>query len=154
MNTAIKKWWYKLAWQCRPGELEECRAIWQHNTSLDEVAQQLCNTRLRPFSTRPFIGSVEQSAGAITQAPSVWAFLEEPPAREEPPANDALQWLLDKFLFGKLASLKLLQTGETIPLEEEEEQPAHIRLETLIKLTEQKRSKWIEKPTISCHIRL
>ena len=61
-------------------------------------------------------------------------------------ASYATQWLLDKFLYGKLASLKLLQTGETIPLEEEEEQPAHIRLETLIKLTEQKRSKWIQKP--------
>ena len=118
MTTSIRKWWRKLAWQCQPGEVEECRAIW-HNRSLDEVAQQLCNTRLRPLSTRPFIGSVEQSAGAITQAPSVWAFLEEPRAMEEPPANDALQWLLDKFLYGKLASLKLLQTGETIP-------PCHI----------------------------
>ena len=138
LNTAIKKWYYKLAWQCRPGELEECRAIWQQNSSLDEVAQQLCNTRLRPLKTGPFFGSVEQPAVAITQAPTVWAWLEEPPA------EDALQWLLDNFLFGSLASLKLLQTGKTIPLEEEEEQPAHIRLETLIKLTEQKRSKWIQ----------
>ena len=65
---------------------------------------------------------------------------------EEPQAKDALQWLLDKCLFGKLACLKLLRTGKTIPLEQEEEQPAHIRLETLIKLTEQRRSNWIQKP--------
>ena len=137
MKPAIRRWWFKLRWQCAFVELEECRAIWK-DTSLDEVAQELCNTRLRPLSTRPFIGSVEQSVGAITQAPLVWALLEEPAA------SYATQWLLDKFLCGNLASLKLLQTGETIPLEEEEEQPAHIRLETLIKLTEQKRSKWIQ----------
>ena len=139
MTTAIRRWWFKLRWQCTFVELEECRAIWK-DRSLDEVAQELCNTRLRPLSTRPFIGSVEQSVGAITQAPLVWALLEEPPA------SYATQWLLDEFLYGKLTSLKLLQTGETIPLEEEEEQPAHIRLQTLIKLTEQKRSKWIQKP--------
>ena len=67
----------------------------------------------------------------------MWALLDQPPA------NDALQWLLEKFLFGSLASLKLLQTGETVPLEQEEEQPPHIRLQTLINLTEQKRSNWI-----------
>ena len=154
MNTSIRKWWYKLKWQCGPGELEEIRAIWQLH-SLDEIAQQFCNMHLRPESTRPapppfppppFIGSVEKPAGAITQAPSVWALLEEPPANDalEPPATDALQWLLEKFLFGRLASLKLLQTGETVPLEQEEEQPSHIRLQTLINLTEQKRSKWIQ----------
>ena len=139
-SSAIQKWWHKLNWQCTRGEFEECRVIWQRNTSLDEVAQELCNTRLRPLCTGPLIHSVEQPVVAISQAPSVWDLLEEPQA------NDALQWLLDKCLFGKLACLKLLRTGKTIPLEQEEEQPAHIRLETLIKLTEQRRSNWIQKP--------
>ena len=39
MNTAIKGWWYKLRWQCKSGELEECRAIWQRYEFLHEVAQ-------------------------------------------------------------------------------------------------------------------
>ena len=137
MNTVIKGWWRKLGWQCKSGELEECRAIWQDNTILDEVAQQLCTTRLQNPRIE-IIRSVEQPAEAITQAPSVWALLDQPPA------NDALQWLLEKYLWGSLSSLKLLQTGETVPLEQDEEQPSHIRLQTLIKLTEQKRSKWIQ----------
>ena len=70
-TTAIQRWWYKLAWQCRPGELEECRVIWRHSTSLDEVAQQLCYTCLPFLSTGPVIDSVEQPVVAITQAPSV-----------------------------------------------------------------------------------
>ena len=54
MNTsAIQGWWHKLAWQCRPGEPEECRAIWQHSNSLDEVAQLQCKTRLRTFEHGP-----------------------------------------------------------------------------------------------------
>ena len=137
MNTVIKGWWRKLGWQCKSGELEECRAIWQDNTILDEVAQQLCTTRLQNPRIE-IIRSVEQPAEAITQAPSVWALLDQPPA------NDALQWLLEKYLWGSLSSLKLLQTGETVPLEQDEEQPAHIRLQTLMNLTEQKRSKWIK----------
>ena len=143
-NTSIKKWWYKLRWQCSRGELEECHAIWQL-PSLDAVAQQLCNTHLRNPRNK-IIRSVEQPAGAITQAPSVWALLREPLANDalEPPANDALQWLLEKYLWGSLSSLKLLQTGEAVPLEQDEEQPAHIRLQTLMNLTEQKRSKWIK----------
>ena len=48
------------------------------------------------------------------------------------------------YFFDKLASLKLLQSGQAVPLEQEEKQSPHIRLETLIKLTEQKRSKWIQ----------
>ena len=76
----------------------------------------------------------------------MWALLREPLANDalEPPANDALQWLLEKYLWGSLSSLKLLQTGETVPLEQDEEQPAHISLQTLMNLTEQKRSKWIK----------
>ena len=68
----------------------------------------------------------------------MWAWLDEETA------DDDLQWLLKNYLFDKLASLKLLQTGQAVPLEQEEKQPPHIRLETLIKLTEQKRSKWIQ----------
>ena len=54
--------------------------------------------------------------------------------------------MLEIYLFGKLSALKLLQTGEAVPLEQEEPQSASIRLETLIKVTEQRRSKWIQKP--------
>ena len=60
-----------------------------------------------------------------------------------------IQWLLEELRWGNMEPMpmKLLQTGETIPVEEgEEQQPAHIRLETLIKVTEQRRSKWIKKP--------
>ena len=137
-HSAIRSWWMKLALQCKQYEPDELRAIWQYSSNLDQVAQQLCDTRLRPLSN-----SVEQHVLAITQAPSVWALLEE-----DPDDNDAIiQWLLEQFLWGeKLTCLKLLQTGETIPLEEGEEQPAHIRLEIVIKLTEQRRSKWIQNP--------
>ena len=69
-TTAIKKWWHRLVRQCRPGEHEECCAIWQRSTSLDEVAQQLCNTHLRPLSTGPVIDSVEQPGVAITDGES------------------------------------------------------------------------------------
>ena len=41
MNTAIRKWWYKLKSQCEWSELEECLAIWQNNNSLEEVAEEL-----------------------------------------------------------------------------------------------------------------
>ena len=64
-------------------------------------------------------------------------------AFEEPPANDVLKWLLETCLFDSLASLKILQTGKTVPLERDEDTPPHIRLQTLINLTEQKRSNWI-----------
>ena len=115
--------------------------------SMDEITQKFCNMHLRPKSTRPapppfppprFIRSAEIPAGAITQAPSVWAWLDEETA------DDDLQWLLKNYLFDKPASLKLLQSGQAVPLEQEEKLPPHIRLETLIKLTEQKRSKWIQ----------
>ena len=146
MTTSIRKWWNKLQWHCWPGEIEEIRAIWELH-SMDEITQKFCNMHLRPKSTRPapppfppprFIRSAEIPAGAITQAPSVWAWLDEETA------DDDLQWLLKNYLFDKLASLKLLQSGQAVPLEQEEKQPPHIRLETLIKLTEQKRSKWIQ----------
>ena len=145
MNTAIRRWWYKLKWQCKHGELEECRAFWQRYECLHQVAQHLCTTRLRSPRNK-IIRGVEQPAKAITQAPAVWALLDQPStneAFEEPPANDALKWLLETCLFDSLASLKLLQTGKTVPLEQDEEQPAHIRLQTLINLTEKKRSNWI-----------
>ena len=91
-----------------------------------------------PFPPPRSIGSAETPAAAITQAPSVWAWLDEGTA------DDEMQWLLKNYLFDKPASLKLLQSGQAVPLEQEEKQPPHIRLETLIKLTEQKRSKWIQ----------
>ena len=116
-----------------PG-LEACRDIWQRNRTLDEVAQKLRYTRLRSCD------NVEQPAVAITQAPSAWAILEGFDALE------SVQWLLDTYLFGKLAALKLLQTGEAVPLEQEEAHSASIRLETLIKVTEQRRKKWIRTP--------
>ena len=149
MNTsAIRGWWRKLALQCRPGEPEECRTIWQGSCNLDQVAQQLQHTCLPVDSAEQPV--IEQPAAAITQAPSVWALLGEDPVDDTDDADDstgdALRWLLDTFLWKDLACLKLLQTGETIPLEEEEEQLPHIRLEILIKLTQQKRAKWIQNP--------
>jgi hypothetical protein len=138
MNSkAMKGWFRKLAWHGKRTASDGCRATWSSCGSLEEVAQLLCNTRLCPLSN-----SVEQPVPSITQAPSVWALLEE-----DPENHGIIQWLLDYLLWGdKLMALKLLQTGETIPLEEEEVQPPHIRLETLIKVTEQRRSKYIKNP--------
>ena len=65
---------------------------------------------------------------------------------EETDAPESVEWLLNSYLFGDLASLKLLQTGEAVPLEQDEAHSASIRLETLIKVTEQRRSTWIRKP--------
>ena len=102
--------------------------------TLDEVAQKLRYARLRPYD------NVQQPAVGITQAPSAWAILEGTDALE------SAQWLLEKYLFGNLATLKLLQTGEAVPLEQEEVHSASIRLETLIKVTEQRRERWIDTP--------
>ena len=138
MNSkAMKGWFRKLAWHGKRTASDGCRATWSSCGSLEEVAQLLCNTRLCPLSN-----SVEQPVPSITQAPSVWALLDE-----DPENHSIIQWLLDYLLWGdKLMALKLLQTGETIPLEEEEVQAPHIRLETLIKVTEQRRSKYIKNP--------
>ena len=83
MNTgAINRWWYKLAWQCTHAELEECKDIWQNSTSLDEVAQKLCNTGFRPLCTRSLCDSVKQPDAPITQTPKVWALVAEPEANQ------------------------------------------------------------------------
>ena len=131
-----------LAWHCKPGEpgLEACRAIWQLSTSLDQVAQQLCNTRLRPLTTVPVIDNVQQPDAAITQAPSVWTMLEE---TDKP---ESVEWLLDSYLSGERASLKLLLTGEAVPLEQDEAFPPIIRLETFIKVNTQRRSNYVNHP--------
>ena len=54
--------------------------------------------------------------------------------------------VLNTYLFGKLGSLKLLQTGVAVPLEQDETYSASIRLETLIKVTEQRRADYVRNP--------
>jgi len=124
---AMKEWWKKLKWQCKdPQEYAECRTIWQEAYHLDDVAQKLCNTRLCHGSN-----SAEQPAPGITETPAVWMLLEGPSDSDDVWANNAAaEWLFVMFLGG----------------EEGEEQPPHIRLETTIKVTRQRRSMYTRKP--------
>ena len=138
---AIHKWWKKLAWQCKSEDFAECRTIWQYSQSLDEVAEQLKDVCLSCDALQLENSSVAQPAAAITQTPSVWSLLE--PAEDTNGSDGAVQWLLTKCFHGKLGSLKLLQTGEVIPLENGEFQPPNMRLETLIVLTQERRRRWI-----------
>ena len=70
----------------------------------------------------------------------MWTMLEE---TED---LNSVEWLLNKCLFGKLAPLKLLQSGVTVPLEDGERQSACSRLETAIKVTVQRRSRYVQNP--------
>ena len=108
--------------------------------TLEEVAQQLCDTRLDPWTTVPVIDNVQQPDAGITQAPLVWTMLEE---TDDP---ESVEWVLNSYLWGKLAPLKLLQTGVAVPLEQDETYSASIRLETLIKVTKQRRSNYVNHP--------
>ena len=132
-----------LDWQVRrdvPGVVE-CRSIWlRSGHTLEEVAQQLCDTRLDPRTTFSVIDNVQQPDAGITQAPLVWTMLEE---TDKP---ESVEWLLNSYLWGELASLKLFQTGEAVPLEQDETYSASIRLETLIKVTQQRRLNYVWNP--------
>ena len=133
-------------------DLADCRAIWHAGRNLEDVSKQLCDVSLARAggveqSAQQPAGSVEQPARAITQAPKVWALLEQTENDDE--QSEAMKWLLFTYLWsgGTLTSLKLLPTSETIPLDDEKPEPAHLRLETAIRLTEQRRSNYIEKPS-------
>ena len=107
---------------------------------LEPVAAELCHVRLDPHTMVPCIDNVQQPDTGITQAPSVWRMLEE--------TNDpaSVEWLLEKCLYNELGSLKLLKTGVVVPLEHEEQYSASIRLEMLIKITQQRRSRYYDNP--------
>ena len=83
---------------------------------------------------------VQQADAGITQAPFAWAMLEE---TDDP---EPVEWLLDSYLSGERASLKLLVTGDAVPLEQDEAFPPIIRLETFIKVTKQRRSNYVNHP--------
>ena len=57
-----------------------------------------------------------------------------------------VQWLTDQFMHEDLPTLKLIQTGETVPLKPNETQLPIFRLETIMRLTQERRSKWIQCP--------
>ena len=122
-----------------PG-VDECRRIWTDGRTLEDVAPQLWHTRLDPRIMSSVIDNAQQPDAETTQAPLVWTMLAETDHRE------SVEWLLNCCLYGKLASLKLLQTGVTVPLEQDETYSASIRLETLIKVTEQRRSNYVRNP--------
>ena len=73
----------------------------------------------------------------ITQTPSLWDLVEHDPTAR------AVQWLLDQCLWGEIGRLKLLHSGQTIPLESDEIQPPNIRIETLIHVTQDRRQRYI-----------
>ena len=120
--------------------INECYRIWKLHQTLEEVAAELCDVRLDPQTTVPVIDNVQQPDAGITQAPSVWRMLEE--------TTDVrvVEWLLEACLFGELGRLKLLQTGVVVPLQQEENYSASIRLEMLIKITKQRRSRYVDHP--------
>ena len=141
-QAAMHKWWKKLSWQCGDEhDFTECREIWQHaGNTLDEVAEHMRNMRLYLPAVEAALSSVEQPAAAIIQAPAVWEMLEQNID------DEAMEWLKKKCYTGKLASLKLLQNGHVILLEHDQQQAPHIRVETLIRITQQKRRAWINSP--------
>ena len=123
-----------------PG-VDECRSIWlDSGHTLEEVAQQLCDTRLDPWDTFPVIDNFQQPDAGITQAPVVWTMLEE---TDDP---ESVEWLLNSYLWGELAALKLLPTGVAVPLEHEETYSASIRVQTLINVISQRRSYYESNP--------
>ena len=122
-----------------PG-VDECRRIWNSGRTLAEVTPQLLHTRLNPRITSSAIDNAQQPDAETTQTPLVWTMLEE---TED---LNSVEWLLNKCLFGKLAPLKLLQSGVTVPLEIGERQSACSRLETVIKVTVQRRSRYVQNP--------
>ena len=83
----------------------------------------------------------QQLDAGITEAPTAWAMLEE--TDDEP---ELVEWLLNSYRSGEPASLKLLLTGEAVPLEQEEGFPPIIMLETLIKVTKKRRSNYVNHP--------
>ena len=92
------------------------------------------------YRDSPCQAVVPQAAGGITQAPFAWAMLEESHNSE------AVEWLLDRYGSGELAALKLLWTGEAVPLEQAEAFPPIIMLETFIKVTRQRRFIYVNHP--------
>ena len=74
----------------------------------------------------------------------VWELFEDRHFRGHALAD--VQWLTDNFMHEDLPTLKLLQTGETVPLKPNETQLPIFRLETIMRLTKQRRSKWIKCP--------
>ena len=132
-----------LAWQVRrdvPG-VDQLRSIWiDSGHTLEAVARQLCDTRLESSTSVPVIDNVQQPDAGITQTPLVWSMLQEIDELA------SVEWLLNSYLWGELASLKLLQTGEAVPLEQDETYSASIRLETLIKVTQQRRLNYVWNP--------
>ena len=155
MNSyCIHNWWQKIQWHCLPGELQECQYIWRKHHKLHDVAQELRDAGV--FLPKHQLGgrSAEQPASRNTTKQ-----LDSPPSTYKSTAqvaeitqvqvdlnslenNDAAQWLLEQCLAGQLGQLKLLRSGAVIPLEHNEVQPPHIRLQTLIHVTQTRRKRW------------
>ena len=127
-----------LEWQVRsdvPG-VAECRSIWlDSGHTLEDVAEQLCDTCLDPWNNYS-----QQADAGITQTPAVWTMLEE---TDDP---QSVEWLLNSYLWGDLAALKLLPTGVAVPLEHGETFSANIRVQTLINVISQRRSYYTSNP--------
>ena len=147
-DKAMTGWWQKLRWAlANPSDADECHSIWTDaaNYDLDLVARQVCNTVLRPASS-----TAEQSAAAgspITSAPASWDLLANAAANGDSEFDqNSLRWLLDTYVFNKVACLKLLQNGQAIPVGPFERQPPILRLETFIRLTKERRSEVTKDP--------
>ena len=56
-----------------------------------------------------------------------------------------LQWLIDSFLFGELATLYVSPTGIIKPLEGDEPQAPYAKLDILLRVAQYHRAKWLKK---------
>ena len=143
-DKSIRRWWSKLGPQCRPDELEEIQEIWTNAWNLTDASEKLKRT-LQPLR-------LLQQPVEVTHMLDVWSLIapatntdSDPQEDETAEASDALEWLCSNCFHKKLAQCKLLVTGKLSSLcQYEEKQLPHIRLQTVLMITQEKRKPWIQ----------
>lgn len=144
-DKCIKRWWYKLRCQCKAEELAQLKTIWTSGCCLEEMAKIL-QQDLLSNSCIDFLShdeNVTTSDTTMTNAPDVWTMLEH--ADEDDEGIDietVIEWLCSNCLQGDIAHCRLEKNGTLTQLEDSEEQMPHLRLQTIIDLTRQKRQPY------------
>ena len=139
---SIRKWWTKLLMEFRSpwqvDAIQECQEIWQNEVALHDVILKLSDAHL-PASIRiPDITCEAQPGVAATQTPYFWQLFQKD--------TETVIWLEKTYMHGSIGSMKLLQTGEAVPIDEAEKQSTSSRVETLIKITEYLRGPYLNSP--------
>ena len=107
-------------------------------SSIDELVDCL-RTRHYCRVGKPVLREQPVEETSFINAPFVRMLLQE---HED---DEILQWYLDNFLFGKLASIYVSPNGISKPIEEEQPQAPYIKLDILLQVAQYHRAKWIEE---------